>query len=260
MTKDRAHSKRLTQRRVSAGPSGCKRFGRGYALGNHLEALALGLCVIIVLAVVFKGNYLGLVTPVAVWVTVASLPRRSAGDARGRGRSTRRHGDKCGNGVQKASHWRVWAGLSVLALTTPSVWRRVTAKSAAPEDATIAQAIRDAERLCEHGRLQEAAYAFQAIRVPEHLPRRNAQKYHNLGVIHVQLGHVEKAVEALEKAIQYDPADVQAYAVLGRLAYDKGDYNRAEEYYGRAVELAPEREDLRRVLRTVNLRLSTSGP
>jgi tetratricopeptide (TPR) repeat protein len=53
------------------------------------------------------------------------------------------------------------------------------------------------------------------------------------------------ARSAFEEAVQHNPAYEEAWAWLGRIAFDQEDYTSAAEYYGQALELAPDNEDYR---------------
>ena len=90
----------------------------------------------------------------------------------------------------------------------------------------------------EH-RYQEAATVFgEATAVAP----RVALPYANLGSMYMLLGHKSEAAEAFEHAIERAPNYV-AYANLGSLAFETGDFRKALSYYEKARDLKP-RDDV----------------
>jgi len=68
---------------------------------------------------------------------------------------------------------------------------------------------------------------------------------------HVKLGNIyesqEKSTQALEQfraAVQADPKHVQAWLLLGELAYKQGAYPEAETAYQKATKLQPDNGDI----------------
>ena len=130
----------------------------------------------------------------------------------------------------------------------------MTEKPETNEETRIAEAIEYATSLFENGNLEEALTAFQTTYIPEQFPRRSAQKYHNIGVISFELNNRKKAFGALKKAIEFDPDDVQAYSLLAKLSYERGDYTQAKKYAESAIKIAPERKDLHDLLSIIKQR------
>ncbi len=108
-----------------------------------------------------------------------------------------------------------------------------------------------AEGLFKKGKLEEAAYAFDQIKIPSYMLKRKAQKFHNMGIIYVKLSCEDKAYLAFEKAVHYDPDNIEAYCLLGRLAYEKGDFSKAQKYFENALGLRPDRDDIRDFLHQI---------
>ncbi len=90
------------------------------------------------------------------------------------------------------------------------------------------------------GRVDEARGLLEeAVRLnPDHAPSHAL-----LGKIYAQSreeGMRERAVRELERAVALDEGNVDALLLLGALALDGKKYGRAERYFARAVELAPD--------------------
>lgn len=66
--------------------------------------------------------------------------------------------------------------------------------------------------------------------------------WYRLGQALGAIAHYEEAQQALLKAIEYCPTEKLGlpYAAMGCLFRDSGDYNRAAEWFRRAIEAAPD--------------------
>jgi cytochrome c-type biogenesis protein CcmH/NrfG len=78
--------------------------------------------------------------------------------------------------------------------------------------------------------------------------RPSAIAWLNLGVESERAGRVEDALEAYQAALALDPGDVRSLYYAGRASLRTGRVQRARELLGRAAELEPERDDIRRTL------------
>lgn len=92
--------------------------------------------------------------------------------------------------------------------------------------------------LFEAGVPEEAARRLEAALAldPMHQPRA----WHNLGVLSLQLGRVDRAAEAFEKASALDPDLVDAHVQLASLLAANGDVGGAELAARRALAADPE--------------------
>jgi tetratricopeptide (TPR) repeat protein len=66
--------------------------------------------------------------------------------------------------------------------------------------------------------------------------------WHRLGQALGAIAHYEEAQQALQKAIEHCPTEQLGlpYAAMGCLFRESGDYNRAAEWFHRAIEAAPD--------------------
>jgi tetratricopeptide (TPR) repeat protein len=74
--------------------------------------------------------------------------------------------------------------------------------------------------------------------VPVAADSETRQAYQNIHAL-VKSGKPEEAITALEKLFQAHPDFVQACNDLGVLYFDKGEWDKAQECYEKAVRLAP---------------------
>jgi hypothetical protein len=84
--------------------------------------------------------------------------------------------------------------------------------------------------------------------------RPSAVAWLNLGVERERAGRVAHALEAYEAALTLDPDDVTSLYYAGRASLRTGRVHRARELLGRAAELEPERDDIRRSLDAARVR------
>jgi tetratricopeptide (TPR) repeat protein len=79
------------------------------------------------------------------------------------------------------------------------------------------------------------------LRISQRLsPYRDRIKAHYLkGIVLLELGHYEEAVESLSEAIHLDPALFRAYFARGLCFYRKGEYEKALEDFSAAILLNP---------------------
>ncbi|MCL4456639.1 MAG: DUF115 domain-containing protein [Nitrospirae bacterium] len=75
-----------------------------------------------------------------------------------------------------------------------------------------------------------------------------AAAYYGLAHTYLAMSKPEKAVEALEKAIEVDPQNPLFYRDLGFIAYQNGNVESAEAFFTRAIELAPQSVELFKLL------------
>jgi tetratricopeptide (TPR) repeat protein len=70
----------------------------------------------------------------------------------------------------------------------------------------------------------------------------------NIGALHERAGKIDDALAAYEAAIELNPYDVAALHYAGRASLKAGNPERARAFLERAVSLAPDRADIRKVL------------
>ncbi|MEE8403594.1 MAG: tetratricopeptide repeat protein [Candidatus Hydrothermarchaeaceae archaeon] len=66
---------------------------------------------------------------------------------------------------------------------------------------------------------------------------------HNIGLSYQKMGNTKKAVSALQKAIQQDPAQIRPYFDLGRLYYRENRMEDAIKIFGQAIRRHPRIEE-----------------
>jgi hypothetical protein len=92
-----------------------------------------------------------------------------------------------------------------------------------------------AEGLRQHGKVKEAIESLQkAIEIDSD----NAQAWSLLGGIYNE-ANSDKAVNCYENAIKFNPKYYLAYRGLGNYHLKKKDYSLAEAYYSKAIEINP---------------------
>lgn len=69
--------------------------------------------------------------------------------------------------------------------------------------------------------------------------KENDKLWFKIGMAHLSLGLVERAIEYFDKVIQLNPTDPDAHARRGTALESLGDYEGAREYLERALELKP---------------------
>ena len=87
------------------------------------------------------------------------------------------------------------------------------------------------------GKLHEAVAAYTELlaRSPEFIIA-----HYQRGIAYARLGMRDEAIADLERVLAHNPQSAQAYALLGEVAYGKGDIYRARAALAKAVELDPE--------------------
>jgi protein O-mannosyl-transferase len=64
---------------------------------------------------------------------------------------------------------------------------------------------------------------------------RFSQVWFNLGIVYRYLNQKERELNAYQKAVQFNPDDVEALNNIGSVYCEKGDYGRAVDYFRRAL-------------------------
>jgi Flp pilus assembly protein TadD len=100
----------------------------------------------------------------------------------------------------------------------------------------------------QSGQLQNALSEFKTLQIPFSLPRRRAQKYHDIGVVCMRLERWQEAKDAFLETIRFDANDFAAYCNLGRLSLLKKDAVKAKEYLAKAMKLDQSCPDVRYLL------------
>ena len=67
---------------------------------------------------------------------------------------------------------------------------------------------------------------------------KDAAKF--LAMSELQLGHIDKAIEAYEKSIELNPDSDEPHVDLAKLLFTQEKYKEAEQHYAKAVELNPD--------------------
>jgi Tfp pilus assembly protein PilF len=134
-----------------------------------------------------------------------------------------------------------------------AAWARIHAESVSDSD--IAIGMEQATAAFEGARYEEALGQFLAMKIPQCFPNRLAQKYHNVGLIHMKLGHSSEAEVALRRAVSYDAKDLDAYFLLARIAQDDRRYLEAIEYLHQAESQAQNGQRLPEAFRLLRAKL-----
>jgi tetratricopeptide (TPR) repeat protein len=79
-----------------------------------------------------------------------------------------------------------------------------------------------------------------------------------LGVYYYKNGELERAREMYQKALEYNPDDLELLSNLGRVCLDMERYDAAQAYLTRAVEIHPDDEELKIGLHLVRARLAAN--
>src|SRR5208282_2656558 len=93
--------------------------------------------------------------------------------------------------------------------------------------------------LYRHARYGEAAQAWQKM---AELTPDNVWDYENLGAVYFTIGQFEKADEYFSRGLQVAPDDddVDLYSNFGTVSFLLGRFDDAAAYYQRAIDLNPE--------------------
>jgi protein O-GlcNAc transferase len=102
--------------------------------------------------------------------------------------------------------------------------------------ASVDQVFNSALQHHQAGRLAEAEKGYRLIleRVPEH-----ADSLHLLGVIGLQTGHLEPALELVQRAVALRPDGAVYWSNLGQVLEQLARFDEAERAYRTAIELDP---------------------
>ena len=95
-----------------------------------------------------------------------------------------------------------------------------------------------AQKFYEEGNFKDAIESYQQAlqKNPD-----NPEYHYNLGIVYIELGDVENAITALQKAIEIQPQNFLALKALGQIfVKEKKDYAKAVEYYSRASDISPD--------------------
>ncbi|MEN9917169.1 MAG: type pilus biosis protein PilF [Pseudomonadota bacterium] len=93
--------------------------------------------------------------------------------------------------------------------------------------------------LCRRGRYAEADQHFLlALQDPSYL--NTAQVYENAGLCAMQIPDTEKAMRYFTQAISQDPNRAISWLELGRINYQAKDYQQAQQYLDRYMQLVKE--------------------
>lgn len=84
--------------------------------------------------------------------------------------------------------------------------------------------------LYSQGRYQDALEPLHAL-VQDPSYRERATAYENLGLTELRVGETEKAKQAFERALSFNVVLPRSSLELARLAYKRGDYPSATQYY-----------------------------
>ena len=190
---------------------------------------------------VFKGNWLVLTPVLGLWTFVVSAFPAVVEPKPGKRCAGRRREEKrrsAGQTRKPALRWQGAVAAIVWGLALLLGVRRVLSGNL-PREPEVARAMAEAEQLVQTGNLDDALVAFRKIDVPQSLPRRAAQKHHNIGVICMRLGRWEEAETAFQEAVRCDPADVDAHCNLARLALRRKDQAAALTHIDRVLSLQP---------------------
>jgi len=201
--------------------------------------IAIGIFLLVI--AIAKGNFLILAGPVALWVftvfiTLSPKPK------------TTKKASRLSKSPSKSlsDHTLLTCkavGAVVVLIVAMSVWLPKL-RSGVVSDKQIGKAMEEANVLFQSGYVEEAILRYHSISIPKHLTGRNAEKYHNLGALMLQMGKTDQAYEALQKAVMYDPEDSEAYYFLARIAYGTGDHSKSLSWLKMAKELGYNRSKL----------------
>ena len=182
------------------------------------------------LVVLLPGNLLVLAPPLCVWAhVVLAFPKRSGKRGALHAREVR----------LPPAQQRIRIFTLVLWVAALAIGGYRLAQTPLATGQELGRQMAEAETLFHTGDPCVALEAFRAIEVPEALPQRRAQKFHNIGVISMHLERWEDAETAFREAVRYDPADFDAHYALARLAVRKKAFSAAIGHLSAAVNLEP---------------------
>ncbi len=199
---------------------------------------ALGVSVLVAMFVALRGNQQVLAWPVAVWMGLLAWP----------GGEVARPGALKGGRIVGLLRSLGMPLACVVALCV-SITFAANAVHSKPEASanTVRDALSRAERLTGEGQLREALTAMEALEVPSTMPLERARKHHDCGVILIQLGRPELAVEHLLMSLKYDRTNAQAAYLLAVLAADRGRLDEATMILDMAIAIRPDFQPARRL-------------
>jgi DNA-binding transcriptional MerR regulator len=93
----------------------------------------------------------------------------------------------------------------------------------------------EALALHEHGDLMAADFYQQAITEGDNI----AEAYCNLGILELDSGNRERALDSFSLSLKNDPRHVEAHYNLANLYYDAGDFRLAQLHYEAAIGIEP---------------------
>ncbi len=108
---------------------------------------------------------------------------------------------------------------------------------------------RAGEVYMEQNKTREAEIAFQEVLK---LNPNTTNIYNSLGILYRRNKQYEKAITAYEKALRVDPEDENIFFNLGRACIEAGHAKRGVMYLNRAVDLYPEFEQAKKLIRQIS--------
>lgn len=109
----------------------------------------------------------------------------------------------------------------------------------------------EAEGYLRVGLYNEAELKLLEIeRLNPHYPKL----YNRMGIVYLELGEYQKAVESFEHAVLEDPAKASRHANLGMAYLQVKKYSLAKKAIERALEIEPNNEKYKRLLNDVRNR------
>lgn len=91
----------------------------------------------------------------------------------------------------------------------------------------------------DHSDPERARESFQKALKLTKSSRNLSQVYNNLTIIHMKLGEIDAAFEAVNQSIKYDPKHMEAYNNLGLIYGERGDYQAAIQQFRKGLEIVP---------------------
>lgn len=107
----------------------------------------------------------------------------------------------------------------------------------APEESAVDARIDEALRKMESGELPPMQAVMTIRDIADQHPE-NLKAQFTMGVMSLQTGQYEKAVERMNKVIEINQGHIEAYRLKGRAHLGLGDTTAATESYDRALSLA----------------------
>ena len=190
-------------------------------------SIVCGLGVFTYLLSILRGNLLILSGPLTLWFTVLSFPRINNRKVEKRSPKSRRRKTSIKQQSNTIS-WRTFFAVGVWLAVGIALWPKISRTTIS--DSEVVAAMDRATMLFQNTKYKDALAQFWAIEIPECFPNRLAQKYHNIGLTQLKLGKPAEAEAALQKAIMYDPKNMDAYYLLARIAFDSRHYSKAMQY------------------------------